>query len=206
MREIKALKDPKVPFIALQRIFVPASLIVLVLGTAFVIWRGKDAVGIDFRGGTEINVTLSEPMGLTQFRETLSGIDDGGERLFAQAQIQASLGTPDGTYRGFLVRVPYTEATEQARTALPPAPAEAPAAPAAAPALSAPVAPPETAPAAPVTPAAPVPETAPAPVTPAPETPAPVPVEPAPAPETTPAPAPAEAAAPSRRTGIQGEN
>ena len=177
MREIKALKDPKVPFIALQRIFVPASLIFLVLGTAFVIWRGKESVGIDFRGGTEINVTLSEALDLTDFRKILDDIDDSGEKLFAQAQVQASLGTPDGKYRGFLVRVPYTEATEQARAELPPVPAEAPAAP---PALNAPVAPPETAP---VAPAVPAPGTAPAPVTPAPETPAP-----APAPETTPAP------------------
>jgi len=153
MREIKALRDPKVPFVNLQRFFVPTSMIILVLGAAFVAWRGKESVGIDFRGGTEINITLSEAEDITDFRKTLDGITDGGEKLFVETQVQASLGTPDGKYRGFLVRVPYKEAVK-------PVPAEpVPAEPA--PVAPAPVAPEAVAPEA-VAPEAVAPEAPPA--------------------------------------------
>ncbi len=189
MGELTWLKEPKFAFIAKQRIFLTASAIVLAAGLAFVLWRGKDSVGIDFRGGTEVSITLETPLDIKDFRQRLENITDEGDKLFADAQLQASLATPDGKYRGFLVRVPYTEETKRAQLEQRKGATEATPAPQP-PALVPPTAPAPTAPSTP----APAPG---GPAVPAPTSPAPAPEAPAVPAPTAPAPAPEAPAVPT---------
>jgi len=67
LRMLEAFSTPNINFVSKRRIFATLSAVVLISGMGFLFWRGKEVVGIDFRGGMEVSVNLNQDMGVDQF-------------------------------------------------------------------------------------------------------------------------------------------
>jgi preprotein translocase subunit SecF len=62
-------------FVGKRRIAVIASLIMLVIGIVSLVVKGGPAYGIDFAGGTLVQIKFTEPTNAAQLRSALGGID-----------------------------------------------------------------------------------------------------------------------------------
>jgi preprotein translocase subunit SecF len=101
------LKNTNIDFMGVRRPAVIASIVVLVLLLASMIFRGFD-LGLDFTGGTVIEVGYPESVELTGVRETLA------EAGFGAATVQHF-----GTLRDVMIRIaPDAGDDEEAESAL----------------------------------------------------------------------------------------
>jgi len=90
-------------FVGKRRIALVASLIMLAIGIASLVVKGGPAYGIDFAGGTLVQIKFSEPTTAAQLRSTLGGLDLRGLTIQQVGD--------DGDHE-FLVRVQESENLE----------------------------------------------------------------------------------------------
>ncbi|MBW1981947.1 MAG: protein translocase subunit SecF [Deltaproteobacteria bacterium] len=98
--------DVNVNFVGRRRIAFAVSLALIVVGTVALIWRGSSLLGIDFAGGTIVQVRFEEPTTINRIRQ---GLQQAG---LSKSAIQ-SFGAEGG--RVFLIR---TEATSSELSSL----------------------------------------------------------------------------------------
>src|SRR5687768_5801996 len=82
-------------FIGKAKFYITLSLLVILAGLGSIVWHGGLNLGIDFRGGTQLQLRFSQPAELTLVRDVLSSLG------FEQAIVQ-----PFGSDRELLIRVP----------------------------------------------------------------------------------------------------
>ena len=106
-REIPAWQ--RIDFVGKRRIWFTIVGILITLSIGSLIFRGLN-LGIDFRGGTEITFTTSQPTPLTAVRDNAAQVGQGA------AQIQGA-GTVVGgdSYREFRIRTESLEQAEQTK-------------------------------------------------------------------------------------------
>ncbi len=101
LRMHRFFEKPAVPFAAMSRPAMVASLVLILVGLGFVGYRGQRNLGHDFTGGVYAQINLTEPMTIDRAREIAQ------ENLLADfddLSIQ-SYGQPDGAgYTGFILR------------------------------------------------------------------------------------------------------
>ena len=92
------IQDTNLPFLQKRRIAATTSLILLILAIAFVVLRGL-SFGVDFTGGTVIEVGYSNPVDLLEVRAQLRvvGFDDAEVQYFGTAKDIIVRLAPDAT-------------------------------------------------------------------------------------------------------------
>ncbi len=114
----EAFTTPNIPFVKNRMKFAMLSVVVITCGLGFFIWRGRDCIGIDFRGGVEIQVNLKQPLAMSEFKGYLEKSDESAT-LFGEAEVQAVGSTAvDEGAPGYILRVPYKQ-VQQASAAEP---------------------------------------------------------------------------------------
>lgn len=85
IRKLKMMQfvgDTKIDFIGKRTIAMIISAVVIVIGMGYFAYRGDDNFGIDFQGGTLLQIRSSEPISLDEVRQTLAEI--GEEKAIIQ--------------------------------------------------------------------------------------------------------------------------
>jgi preprotein translocase subunit SecF len=72
----------RVDFIGQAKIWMSISVVVILIGVASIVWRGGVNQGIDFSGGTLLQLRFSQPADLSMVREALGTL--GLERSIVQ--------------------------------------------------------------------------------------------------------------------------
>jgi len=72
----------RVDFIGKAKIWMSISVVVILIGIASIVWRGGVNQGIDFSGGTLLQLRFSQPADLSMVREALGTL--GLERSIVQ--------------------------------------------------------------------------------------------------------------------------
>ena len=72
----------RIDFIGKAKIWISISVVVLLIGIASIVWRGGVNQGIDFSGGTLLQLRFSQPADLSMVREALAAL--GLERSIVQ--------------------------------------------------------------------------------------------------------------------------
>ncbi|NOY82372.1 MAG: protein translocase subunit SecD [Kiritimatiellaeota bacterium] len=74
LRMFSFFKEPKLDFLALRRIAYGLSLSLILLAVGTAVWRGHDALGIDFAGGTAVTfkITAGTPPPVRDLRTVLA--------------------------------------------------------------------------------------------------------------------------------------
>lgn len=99
MRLIK--KETKIDFLGKRRIGAVVSTAMILISLASLIYHGGPNYGIDFRGGTIVQLKFKEAAPISQVRKTISGLDMGDFNI-------QRFGEPED----LLVRLPRAEAVE----------------------------------------------------------------------------------------------
>src|SRR5918992_6242800 len=81
-------------FIGKAKFYIALSLLVILAGLGSMVWHGGLNLGIDFRGGTQLQLRFSQPVELKVVRDVLGALG------FGQAIVQ-----PFGSDREVLIRV-----------------------------------------------------------------------------------------------------
>ena len=89
-----------VDFVGKRRMFIALSLIIIMLGLAALLFRGGLNYGIDFAGGTMVQVRFAKAVSADDIRQTLGGVDLGDVSI---QQFE------DKTAHEFLIRVEKSE-------------------------------------------------------------------------------------------------
>lgn len=96
---------PKIPFLQLRYYAFTFSAVLIVIGMAIFVWRGKENLGVDFVQGTNINVQINsdQPIQPGAVRETLakSGFGKAIVQLTSEEDVEAG--------NRFLVRIAETD-------------------------------------------------------------------------------------------------
>lgn len=83
-RMLRILEKPSFGFMKLGAAATVSSLVVIAAGMFVFFWRGEENYGIEFRGGTAIQLELKEPVGIDLLRDRIRGIvvtgQDGSTR------------------------------------------------------------------------------------------------------------------------------
>jgi len=74
---MRIIGETHVPFLKYRRIALSISLLLIVLGVAYIALGPGLNLGIDFRGGTQVTVKLNQTPDLTRLREVLANLDMG---------------------------------------------------------------------------------------------------------------------------------
>jgi len=72
---LKLIKETKIDFIGKRRIFYAASLIVIIIGMAFLFSKGKKAYGIDFAGGQLQEYSFKTDVSIDKVRSVLKELN-----------------------------------------------------------------------------------------------------------------------------------
>ena len=107
---IEILGKTKIDFIAWRRTAFAVSAVLCLLGMISIIqiWRGAANLGIDFAGGTSVQLKFSRPVDLGQVRTLLaeSGLKDSEPQQFAGGdRIMVRLKRAEGSQAGMAQRV-----------------------------------------------------------------------------------------------------
>jgi len=107
---IEILGKTKVDFVAWRRTAFAVSAVLCLLGIVSIIqiWRGAANLGIDFAGGTSVQLKFSKPVDLGQVRTLLvdSGLKDSEPQQFAGGdRIMVRLKRAEGSQAGMAQRV-----------------------------------------------------------------------------------------------------
>jgi preprotein translocase subunit SecF len=107
---IEILSKTKIDFVAWRRIAFAVSAALCLLGIVSIIQIGRGAanLGIDFAGGTSVQLKFSQPVDLSQVRELLaaSGLKDSEPQQFAGGErIMVRLKRAEGSQAGMAQRV-----------------------------------------------------------------------------------------------------
>ena len=91
----RLVSKTRIDFMSRRGIARTASIVLVLGGLTFLIWRGGQAMGIDFTGGTKLAVNLSQPTSEALLREKMDILANESSSLrFEDLQIQV-LGTAD---------------------------------------------------------------------------------------------------------------
>ena len=84
-------RDTKIEFMKYRRFFVVVSTVLLVIGIFSVFVHGKLNLGIDFAGGTQLNIKFAEPPAIDELRSLVgaAGIDEAQIQQFGEAEDNA---------------------------------------------------------------------------------------------------------------------
>src|SRR5215813_10974480 len=69
-----------IDFLGKAKLGIALSIVVLLAGLSAIVWRGGVKQGVDFSGGTLIQLRLSQPADLGTVREALEADRNGAER------------------------------------------------------------------------------------------------------------------------------
>jgi SecD/SecF fusion protein len=86
------IKSPKFDFLKLRHAGLVLSLVIIGAGAATVAYKGDALLGVDFKGGDQVLMTYTQPVGLSQMREALA---QGGLK---DPLLQPVSGANTGTY------------------------------------------------------------------------------------------------------------
>ena len=84
-------RDTKIEFMKYRRVFVGVSAVFLVVGIFSVFVHGKLNLGIDFAGGTQLNIKFGEPPAVDELRSLVvgAGIDEAQIQQFGEVEDNA---------------------------------------------------------------------------------------------------------------------
>ena len=87
-----------IDFLGKAKLGIALSILVILIGLSAIVWRGGVKQGIDFSGGTLLQLRLSQPADLGTVREALEAV--GWERAIVQHYFAFALlvGMIAGTY------------------------------------------------------------------------------------------------------------
>src|SRR6266436_8060508 len=91
-----------IDFLGKAKLCIALSIVVIIIGLSAIVWRGGLNQGIDFSGGTLLQLRFSQPVDLSTVRETLGTL--GLERSIVQHY---------GDTHEVLIRVPQTTGERQ---------------------------------------------------------------------------------------------
>ncbi|MDE0960440.1 MAG: protein translocase subunit SecD [Planctomycetota bacterium] len=74
----RLISKTSIDFMSMRGVARVLSIILVLTGLTALIWRGSDAMGIDFTGGTKLAVNLTRPTSEADLRKTFKGLGDGG--------------------------------------------------------------------------------------------------------------------------------
>ncbi len=95
LRMLRLFKKPNFDFFKKSKVYVTASLLLMVFGVVMFIATGREKYGLDFNGGTSVRLAFSEPVQVADIEEPILAVkDDKGQPRFKD--IQASLVDPEG--------------------------------------------------------------------------------------------------------------
>ncbi len=87
MSMARLVSNPNIAFMDMRGATRVLSIVFVLTGCAFLVWRGSEALGIDFTGGTKLSISLSKPTSEGELRQLVSQLE------FEDLQVQ-SLGSP----------------------------------------------------------------------------------------------------------------
>ncbi|MGE4618573.1 MAG: protein translocase subunit SecD [Planctomycetota bacterium] len=87
MSMARLISKPNIDFMSLRGTTRFISIVFVLFGCSFLIWRGGESLGIDFTGGTKLSINLSKPTTEAELRQLVSSNLD-----FADLQIQSQFG------------------------------------------------------------------------------------------------------------------
>jgi len=72
------IKSPRFDFLKMRHMGLGLSLVILILGTLAVDYRGSSLLGVDFKGGDAVTMTYQQPVDIGQLRDALikNGLKD----------------------------------------------------------------------------------------------------------------------------------
>ncbi len=88
---MELFRDTQIDFMKYRRFFVAVSSVLLIVGIFSVFVHGKLNLGIDFAGGTQLNLKFSEPPAVDELRAVVSeaGIDETLIQQFGEVEDNA---------------------------------------------------------------------------------------------------------------------
>ncbi|MGE4601988.1 MAG: protein translocase subunit SecD, partial [Planctomycetota bacterium] len=88
---VRLISRPNVNFMAMRGVARILSILFVLLGISFLIWRGGESLGIDFTGGTKLSVNLVRPTTERELRDLVADLPphEDGSRRFADLQVQS---------------------------------------------------------------------------------------------------------------------
>lgn len=78
---MQIIKDTKIDFIGYRKIAITISLVLIVIGIVSLVIHGGPKYGIDFTGGTSLQLKFEKPVNAGQIRAILSGIGLGNSEI-----------------------------------------------------------------------------------------------------------------------------
>lgn len=78
---MRLIKDTNIDFIGYRRIAVSISMLLLIIGIASLFIHGGPKYGIDFTGGTSLQLKFEKPVNVGQIRGILSGLGLGNSEI-----------------------------------------------------------------------------------------------------------------------------
>ncbi|MEE2888853.1 MAG: protein translocase subunit SecD [Planctomycetota bacterium] len=88
MSMARLISKPNIDFMSMRGATRILSIVFVLSGCAFLFWRGSEAMGIDFTGGTKLSISLAKPTTEGELRQLI-----GSNLEFEDLQVQA-LGVP----------------------------------------------------------------------------------------------------------------
>jgi len=78
---MRIIKDTNIDFIGMRKIAITISLILILVGVVSLIIQGGPNYGIDFTGGTSLQLKFEKPVDVGQIRSILSGLGLGNSEI-----------------------------------------------------------------------------------------------------------------------------
>lgn len=75
------IKETNINFIGKRKIAVTISVILIFIGIISIIYRGGPKYGIDFTGGTSLQLQFEKPINISEIRNILTSIDMGNAEI-----------------------------------------------------------------------------------------------------------------------------
>ncbi len=88
---VRLISRPNVNFMAMRGVTRILSILFVLFGLTFLIWRGSESLGIDFTGGTKLSVNLVRPTTERELRDLVADLppNEDGSRRFEDLQVQS---------------------------------------------------------------------------------------------------------------------
>lgn len=86
MLQFGFLRDTNFDFLKFAKPAFILSWVLVVVGVGYGIYRGSDAVGVDFKGGDQVTYTFANKVEVDQLRATIDGLDIGGAQIGYQTR------------------------------------------------------------------------------------------------------------------------
>ncbi len=108
LKMFEAFDTPKIGFVSVQRRFLMLSVVVILITSCLVLFRGKANYGIDFTGGARINMQLSRAVSISEMKEKIDALKEANPDLFLDYGLQ-TIGGDGGEARAFSLRTRVKE-------------------------------------------------------------------------------------------------